>query len=511
MRDFVLIYVNGQRHELRGPRLFQSLSDFLRYELQLTGTKVVCAEGDCGSCTVFLGRPNGETIDYSTVCSCIQYLFQLDGCHVVTVEGLKYDGEMNPVQAAMVRCQGTQCGFCTPGFVVSMCALFEDHTTMTEQRLRRGLVGNLCRCTGYEPILKAGLDVDATKLQRLDDLYPPATLAPVLSQAMTEPVLVHDGERTFFKPTAVSDAAKFKGEHADCVIIAGGTDLGVQMNKGLRELRTVMSTAALTSLSELSVTGAQIVAGAGVSLTELESTCATAMPEYAAMLAYFGSSPIKNAGTLGGNIANASPIGDTMPALFVLDAEIELTGARGARRVNINNFYTGYKKTVATQDELITRVFIRLPKSSERFKLYKVSKRKDLDISTFAAAIWMTTDAGRITDVRIAYGGVAATIVRLPQTEAALKGAALTQASFDAAAIVAAGEIRPISDVRGSAEYRSRLAANVLRKFFAETFGSTSDRGGNGDGRDGNGDGHPTKGKSRTVPVRKAPGAKVKK
>src|SRR5882724_4026808 len=153
MRDLLILYINGQRHEIRGSRAFSTLSDFLRYDLRLTGTKVVCAEGDCGSCTNFIGRKKTGKIEYRTVCSCIQFLFQLDGCHIVTVEGLQHDGKMNPVQEAMVRCQGSQCGFCTPGFVVSLCALFESPEVMTEQRLRRGLTGNLCRCTGYEPIL----------------------------------------------------------------------------------------------------------------------------------------------------------------------------------------------------------------------------------------------------------------------------------------------------------------------------------------------------------------------
>jgi xanthine dehydrogenase small subunit len=502
MRDYVLIYLNGQRHELRGSRAFQSLSDLLRLDLQLTGTKVVCAEGDCGSCTVFIGRPRDGRIEYRTVCSCIQRIYQLDGCHIVTIEGLKYDSQLNPVQDAMVRCQGTQCGFCTPGFVVSMCALFEAGGVMSEHRLRRGLVGNLCRCTGYEPILKAGLDVDAVQFRRLDDLYPPAPLLHQLAPADAEAVEVrNDNGQTFFKPRTVADAARFKADHADCVIFSGGTDLGVQVNKGVRQLRTVMSTAALRELRELTMTSAQIIAGASVSIAELESATAGALPEYAAMLAFFGSPPIKNAGTLGGNIANASPIGDTMPALFVLNAEIELTGVNGSRRVNINEFYTGYKRTVATSDELITRVFIPLPADGELFKLYKVSKRKDLDISSFTAAIWMRVDAGTIADVRIAYGGVAATILRLPKTESQLRGQRPVEELFDEAAQTAVAEISPISDVRGSAAYRLRLAGNVLRKFYFETFESRP--GGNGDGRngDGNGDSSPSK-ESRAAPAR---------
>src|SRR5947208_10406853 len=170
MRDHVIIYVNGQRHEVRGARAFQSLSDFLRYDLGLTGTKVVCAEGDCGSCTVFVGRPNGDEIEYRTACSCIQFLYQLDCTHIVTVEGLKYDGRLNPIQEAMVTCQGSQCGFCTPGFVVSLCALFDERKRATSDEVRAACVGNLCRCTGYEPSIRAGLGVDSSQVRPLNEL-----------------------------------------------------------------------------------------------------------------------------------------------------------------------------------------------------------------------------------------------------------------------------------------------------------------------------------------------------
>jgi xanthine dehydrogenase small subunit len=480
MRDFVLIYVNGQRHELRGAEVFQPLSTYLRNDLQLTGTKVVCAEGDCGSCTVFLGRPGNSKIQYASVCSCIQYLYQLDACHVVTVEGLTPAGKLNPIQESMVRCQGAQCGYCTPGFIVSMQALFESDAVMTEQRLRRGLVGNLCRCTGYEPILKAGLEVDRKNLQKLDEIFNPAGPLAELARSADEPVRLGVDGKIFFKPTNVADAVKFKSEHPDCVIISGGTDLGVQMNKGIRELKIILSTGALTELNDLRVDGNQIVAGARVSIAELESAAAGVLPEYGEFLGWFGSPPIKNAGTIGGNIANASPIGDTMPALFVLNAQIELTGIKGSRLVNINDFYVGYKKTVAAADELISRVMIPLPRSGELFKLYKVSKRKDLDISTFAAAIWMRLDGPNIADVRIAYGGVGPKITRMPKTESHLMGGLFSQTLFDSAAEIAVAEITPISDVRGSAEYRQRLAANILRKFYFDKVPAGSNGNGNG-------------------------------
>ena len=349
MRDYVLIYVNGQRHEVRGHRAFQSLSDFLRYDLGLTGTKVVCAEGDCGSCTIFLGRPAGDKIDYRTACSCIQFLYQLDCTHIVTVEGLKYGGSLNPVQEAMITWQGSQCGFCTPGFIVSMYAMFEQtpHHHAAPAEVQAACVGNLCRCTGYESILRAGSSVPADQVRPLAQLYPDTTMQVELRDRASDPVNVSSGERSFFKPATIEEACRFRRDNPGCTIISGGTDIGVQLNKCLRDPKVFLSLSGLSALRTVGVENGAIVAGALASIADLERISRDATPEYARLLYYFGSPPIKNAGTIGGNIANGSPIGDSMPALFVLNAEIELTGENGSRRVNINDFYTGYKKTVA--------------------------------------------------------------------------------------------------------------------------------------------------------------------
>jgi xanthine dehydrogenase small subunit len=491
MRDFLLIHVNGHRHEIRGARAFQSLSDFLRYDLRLTGTKVVCAEGDCGSCSTFIGTParDGRNhIDYRTLTSCIQFLYQLDCAHVVTVEALKYDDELNPVQDAMVRCHGAQCGFCTPGFVVSMCAAYEEKRTVTANDVRAACVGNLCRCTGYEPIVRAGMDVDPNLIRPLNDLFPPQSILDGLRQQEHDDVLIRADGRICFRPATVAAAARFRADNPDCAIVAGGTDLGVQINKGIRDPAIILSASALHELRAIDRDGDTLVVGATATLTELERACADAFPEYARLLYWFGSPPIRNAGTLGGNIANGSPIGDTMPALYVLDAEIELTGVNGARRVNINDFYTGYRKTVMAADELITRIFIPLPAPGERFRLYKVSKRKDLDISAFTAAIRVRVSGNVITEARLAYGGVGPNIIRLRQTEDFLRDKAFTLDTFADAGRLARTEISPISDVRGSLAYRAQLAENILRKFHYDTaeHADTNDNG-RFDGGDGNG------------------------
>jgi xanthine dehydrogenase small subunit len=471
MRDTLIIFINGQRHDIGGARAFQTLSNFLRYDLGLIGTKVVCSEGDCGSCTVLIGRAEGESIRYRPVTSCIQFLYQLDGAHIVTIEGLKYDGKLNPIQDSMVKCHGAQCGFCTPGFVVAMCGLFNERKHQDERALRAGLVGNLCRCTGYESILRAGLEVPRHELRTFDDLYPTAELLPDMKRATAESVRVDAGQKTFFKPTTVAEAIQFKSANPAAIPVAGATDVGVQVNKGMRDPNIVLALGSIAELRTISIDNAVLSIGATATLAELERRTEELCPEFAKMLWRHGSPLIRNAGTLAGNIANGSPIGDTMPALFVLNAEVELTGTGGARRVNMNEFYTGYRKSVMTPDEIITRVFMPLPQGSEQFRIYKLSKRHDLDISTFTAAFWMRLEANVIADIRIAYGGVGPIIYRLAKTEQALKGKPFAASEIESAAEIALSEITPISDVRGSREYRLQLAANILKKFHADLIG----------------------------------------
>ncbi|HEX8521017.1 MAG TPA: FAD binding domain-containing protein [Tepidisphaeraceae bacterium] len=525
MRDYLIIYVNGKSYEIGGARAFQTLSNFLRYDIALTGTKVVCAEGDCGSCTVLIGQPDGESITYRPVTSCIQFLYQLDGTHIITIEGLHYDNQLNPIQQAMVRCHGAQCGFCTPGFVVSMCSLFNERRNLDERSLRAGLVGNLCRCTGYESILRAGLEVPRHELHRFDELYPTSQLLPQLTRAAGDPVRVEvqtstardlspspgtagegGGEgssspttnRTFFKPTTIAQAVQFKSLNPTATPVAGATDIGVQVNKSIRDPQIILALTSIPELRTIALDNNTLSIGALATLGEIERRTEELCPEFAKMLWRHGSPLIRNAGTLGGNIANGSPIGDTMPALMVMSAEVELTGATGPRRVNMNDFYVGYRKSVLQPDEIITRVFMPLPKPGDIFRLYKLSKRHDLDISSFTAAFYMRLEDDVISDLRIAYGGVGPMIYRLRKTEAALKGKPFTPAEVDTAAEIALTEISPITDMRGSREYRLQLAANILKKFHAEVTGEhTYDRttppsrptlnisraGGNGNGK----------------------------
>jgi xanthine dehydrogenase small subunit len=472
MRSYLSFYVNRKRCQVDGEAAFLPLTTYLREYLGLCGTKVVCAEGDCGSCSVFLGRPTAEGMKYRTVCGCIQYLFQVDASHIVTIEGLQDGDGLSPIQASMVRSHGAQCGFCTPGFVIAMQQHYERNGDNERESLRRSLVGNLCRCTGYEPILQAGQGVVPSLVKSIAEIYSREPIADELLLLSREEVTSTCLSQISYKPVTLSQAIAFREQNPDAVLVAGGTDLGVLANKGKRAYAKVISLLGISGFDQIQVEGDYLVAGGGCSIQDLEDASREAMPEFAKFLAWFGSPPIKHAGTLGGNIANGSPIGDTMPALFVLNAEIELVGQRSTRRVNMNQFYTGYRTTVMGKGELISRIYIPLPGKLETFRLYKVSQRKDLDISTYSAAYWMKVNAGRIHDVRIALGGVAPTICRLPRTEEFLKGQAHTFHTWTLAGERALEEIAPISDVRGSSAYRKHLVAMGMTRFCHHSGGA---------------------------------------
>ena len=461
MRDHILLHVNGRPIRVTGDAAFATVSRFLRDDGRgAVGTKIVCEEGDCGACTVLVGRREGDRLRYRAVNSCIQFVFQLDGAHVVTVEGVGGGKGLSPVQEAMVRCHGAQCGYCTPGFIVAMTGMLEtcDHPSASD--LRSALTGNLCRCTGYEPIINAG--IEAAGAPRLEQLYPSETIVREIEQAGKEPVRIGN----FFKPVTLDDAIRFKADNPKCVIVQGATDFGVWRTKRGFTPEAVLSLEGIEGLGDVRLEGEELHVGGRVSLAQFETAVRELVPELAHIMDRFGSPQIKNAGTLAGNIANASPIADTLPFLFVTSARLELTGASGARQVGIKEFYVGYKTLDLKPDEIITRVIIPLPADGETLRLYKVSKRSHLDISSFTAAMLMRRTDGRIDSIRIAYGGVGPVVLRLPKTEEFLAGKPVTLDTFAEAGEIARGEITPISDVRGSREFRLQLAENVLQRFY---------------------------------------------
>jgi xanthine dehydrogenase small subunit len=476
MRDHVLLYINGRRHQVGGGDCFLSLSDYFRLRLGMVGTKIVCSEGDCGSCTVLIGRATGERFDYRPVDSCIQRMFQLDGTHVVTIEGLGNNGQLTPVQEAMVQCHGSQCGFCTPGFVVAMTGLLEECERACEDDWRHGLTGNLCRCTGYVSILEAGRAVDADGVRRVNETYPPAAMLSDLAAAAGDEIAAESNSagRTcrIFGPTSLAAAIKVLNDHPKAKIVAGATDVGVQLNKGVIDPDVFLDLNRVAELRgaklESSGTGDVLAAGASATWTEIAALCEAAVPEFYQIVSVFGSPQIRHVGTIGGNIINASPIADSLPFLFVAEAELELASAGGRRAVPITKFYQGYKKFDLRPGELLSGVRVPLPCPDDLLRLFKVSRRRDLDISTFTAAIWLRLDGETIVEARVAFGAVGPTVIRAQRTEAFLRSKAFDETTMRAAGDVAVSEVTPISDVRGSADYRLQLTRNVLLKFYHE-------------------------------------------
>lgn len=479
MRDYVLIYLNGRRLELRGEQAFMSLSDYLRYEQGLTGTKVVCAEGDCGACTILRGSliSGKQELYYEAINSCITFMHLLDCCQVLTVEALAENGSLNAIQQAMVDHHGAQCGFCTPGFVCAMTD-FVNHRAyqssskgekfLETQQLRNALTGNLCRCTGYAPILEAGSSIDLEAFMPLQKRFETPEMISDIQAHVHQSVQIIAGQKQFYAPSSLQEAAEFRSQSPESKIFSSATDLGVLINKDKLAPLSFTHLSRVAEAYELKEEHGSILVGAKVSLSQLEHFCRNRIPEFARLMRIFASPQIKNKGTLVGNVANASPIADTLPFLFVAEAEIELYSKAGTRRVNINQFYTGYKQLDMRADEFISRIIIPIPGKNELLRLYKVSNRKDLDISTFTAAIRLRLDAQTITQASLAYGGVGPIVMRLPQTESFLAGKQLEEQVFEQAGAVARAEIKPISDVRASADYRLQLAENILLKFYSQ-------------------------------------------
>jgi xanthine dehydrogenase small subunit len=466
MRDYLLVHVNGVAHRISGAQTFDTLSRFLRQDQRATGTKIVCEEGDCGACTVLIGRIEEGRLRYLPVNSCIQFLFQLDCAHVVTVEGLGNSRDLTPLQDAMVRCHGAQCGYCTPGFVMAMAGLLEVCERPKAQDVREAITGNLCRCTGYEPIVRAGVE---TKDQpRVDALYPPEPILDAIREVESRSVQLEN----FARPVTLSEALEVKAKRPESVIVQGATDYGVWRTKRGFSAPAVLSLDGVPGLRDIRLEDRLLTVGARATLAELERVIGDLVPSFAPILNRFGSPQIKNAGTLAGNIANASPIADSVPLLFVLEARLELSSTSGIRVVPIREFYLGYKKLDLAPGEIITRILIPLPEESDELRLYKVSKRSHLDISSFTAAVLMRRSGAAIASVRIAFGGVGPVVLRLAKTEAYLAGKPFALETFARAGELARDEVAPISDVRGSKDYRLQLAENILQRYFHESVGA---------------------------------------
>lgn len=455
-----------------------TLLDWLREKKRLTGSKEGCGEGDCGACTVLVGRLVGGELVYETVNSCIRFVASLSATHVVTVEYLAgKDGKLHPVQQAMVDCHGSQCGFCTPGFVMSLYALWMSNPAPTRNDVEVALQGNLCRCTGYETILKAALKVAE---ERPDALVDPvvktrAEITATLEELKPKKTIRQfSGTERFIVPASLSDFADALATEPNATIVAGSTDTGLWVTKLMRDISPVIFIGHLDSLQSIEETPDAITLGAGVTYSQALPVLQKHFPKLAKLIYRIGGQQVRNMGTIGGNIANGSPIGDTPPPLIALGATVKLRSSTGTRDIPLEAFFIEYGKQDRQPGEFVESLTIPVLPESDCFAVYKISKRRDEDISALCGAFRIALDADNVvTDARIAFGGMAGTPMRATDVENFLKGKPWNQETAEAAQGLLKSAYKPLSDWRATAEYRSMTAGNLMLRFYAETMGET--------------------------------------
>jgi xanthine dehydrogenase small subunit len=478
----------GQVVTLDGIEPNRTLLDLLREDLHCTGTKEGCGEGDCGACTVVVGEEVQGQLQMRAINSCIRLAHSIDGMALWTVEDLaQTSGQaqpglgaiLHPAQQAMVQCHGSQCGFCTPGFVMSLFALYEQHDAqgITRQDAQGALSGNLCRCTGYRPILDAAqamqdlpaVRVDQTAVRKgLRQLAKPVKVrvTPLAGKAPAPT------EASYLSPTTLKDLLDLRARYPEAQLVAGCTDVGLWVTKMHMQFGRILDTTRVKELRRIEKYRHHIAIGAAVTLTDAFAALVADRAQLASFAHRFAGLPVRNSGTLGGNVANGSPIGDSMPLLIALGANVVLMSARGSRELRLEDLYSGYRQNVMAKDEVLAWIKIPLSVPQELSRVYKISKRFEDDISAVCLAVQLRLHHGVVTHASIGVGGVAATPVRAHKTQAALLGQAWSQTLVHTAMQVLRAEFSPISDMRATSAYRTEVLGNLLQRFWLESQGA---------------------------------------
>ena len=457
----------------------RTLLEVLREDLACTGTKEGCGEGDCGACTVVLGEADGDALRFRAVNSCIRLAHSINGMALWTVEDIAaQDGAPHPVQEAMVENHASQCGFCTPGFVMSLFAMYQNHVSkgsaISRELAQEELSGNLCRCTGYRPILDAAQSMGSLPGELVDEVEVLQKLKQLI------PVLI--GQRSdlayksaYLSPLTLTALLQARSAHPDAQLVAGCTDVGLWITKQHMQFAQVLDVSKVSELRRIEHYPQHLAIGAAVTLTDAFAALVKDRPQLHAFATRFAGLPVRNSGTLGGNVANGSPIGDSMPLLIAMGANVVLmskrNGKMGHREFPLEQLYTGYRKNVMAFDEVLA--WIKVPKAAanENLQIYKISKRFDDDISALCLAINLQIESGIVVKASIGAGGVAATPVRASKTEAALLGKPWTAQTVQQAMTVLRAEFSPISDMRASSAYRVQVLGNLLQRYWLESQG----------------------------------------
>jgi xanthine dehydrogenase small subunit len=470
MPDPIRFYYRGAVHEVSGVAPTQTILQHLREDLHCTGTKEGCAEGDCGACTVVIGSLENGKVELKAVNSCIQFTPTLDGRALFSVEDLQQpDGALHPVQQALVECHGSQCGFCTPGFAMSLWAMYlkQDGRTPSRGEIDDALSGNLCRCTGYRPIIDAARRMTELPKASFDTVALAARLRPLQRQAMS----CHEGDgRRFYAPRTMDELARLRADLPEALLLAGSTDVGLWVTKQMRELPDIIYLGHVDALKDVAELDGMLEIGAGVTLEDAYAAVCRHYPaELSELWQRFASLPIRNAGTLGGNVANGSPIGDSMPWLIALGSRLVLAGGIGERELALEDFYLGYQQKDLRPGEFVRALRVPLPRPGVVFRTYKLAKRFDQDISAVCAAFAFVLDGDTIRSARIAFGGMAATPKRATAAEELLAGRAWSEDTLLEAMDALIRDYAPLTDMRASGSYRMQAARNLLRRFWLET------------------------------------------
>ncbi|MFJ4145118.1 xanthine dehydrogenase small subunit [Pseudomonas sp. NPDC089734] len=447
--------------------------NYLRGHAHKTGTKEGCASGDCGACTVVVGEletdgQGREHIRYRSLNSCLTFVASLHGKQLISVEDLKHQGQLHSVQKAMVDCHGSQCGFCTPGFVMSLFALQKNSSQPDTHQAHEALAGNLCRCTGYRPILAAAEQACSSHQPDQFDQRQAQTIARLSAIAPKETGELNDGEKRSLVPLTVTDLATLYEAHPQARLLAGGTDLALEVTQFHKPLPVMIHVGHIAELKRIEHFDDRLEIGAAASLTDCHAALKAEYPDFGELLQRFASLQIRNQGTLGGNIGNASPIGDSPPLLIALGAQLVLRKGNTRRTLALEDYFIDYRVTARQESEFIEKIIVPKATGHRAFRAYKVSKRLDDDISAVCAAFNLLIENGSIVEARIAFGGMAAIPKRAAACERALIGHPWTSASVEQACAALAEDFTPLSDFRASKEYRLLSAQNLLRKYFIE-------------------------------------------